>query len=111
MFEKNFKTSPLKSFCMGGFEGADHINAQQQKLDMVCMSGHLSHIEEDYAKLKNLGIFVGRESIGWRASEDLSRVKIIAEAAEKHDIQVIWSFMHYGTPVGVNVLDDRQRNN
>lgn len=101
------ETSPFKSFWMGGFEGADHINAQHEKLDMLEMSGHLQNIDSDYAKLKELGIFVVRESLGWRKTEgNFSRIEKIITAAEKHGIQVIWTFMHYGVPDGVCLLDD-----
>ena len=102
-----------KSFWMGGFEGADHINAREQTLDMVTDSGHLAAVESHYSKLAKLGILTVRESIGWRTVKptllhtyDWTRVRVRAEAARKHGLQIIWTFMHYGTPTGVNLLDD-----
>jgi beta-glucosidase/6-phospho-beta-glucosidase/beta-galactosidase len=60
-----------------------------------------------------MGIKTIRESIGWRVSQsdidatlDLSRAILFAKSAKKHGIQVIWTFMHYGTPDGVNLRDD-----
>lgn len=107
-------SSLYKSFLMGGFEGADHVNGQQQALDMVKSSGHLAHVEAHYAQLAKLNIKTVRESVGWRVAQpevtaplNLKRVHTFASAAQRHDIQVIWTFMHYGTPTGVNLLDDR----
>jgi len=105
--------TPYKSFWMGGFEGADHVNEQGARLDMVAWSGHLASVESDYEQLAKMDIKTVRESVGWRISQptidshlDLSRAVAFAEAAKKHDIQLIWTFMHYGTPEGVSLLDD-----
>lgn len=105
--------NPYRSFWMGGFEGADHINAQERPLDMVTDSGHLAAVDSNYAQLAKLGILTVRESIGWRTVKptvvhtyDWSRVRSRAVAAEKHGLQIIWTFMHYGTPTGVNLLHD-----
>ena len=105
--------NPYKSFWMGGFEGADHINARLDRLDMVGGSGHDLHVEEDYVHLANIGINTVRESVGWRISQptidshlDLSRAVEFAEVAKRKDIQIIWTFMHYGTPEGVSLQDD-----
>ena len=102
-----------KSFWMGGFEGADHVNARAVYLDMVKDSGHLDSLEADYKQLADLGIYTVRESVGWRASQpsldaplDLSRTIARAEAARVAGIQIVWTFMHYGTPDGVDFRDD-----
>jgi beta-glucosidase/6-phospho-beta-glucosidase/beta-galactosidase len=107
------KFNPYKSFWMGGFEGADHINARQDRLDMVQGSGHDVHVDEDYSRLQAVGIETIRESVGWRSSQptldsplDLSRTIHFAESAKEHGIQVMWTFMHYGTPDGVDLKDD-----
>jgi len=70
-------------------------------------------VDEHYRKLKELGILTVRESIGWRAVKpsvthtfNWDRVRIRCEAAKKHGIQIVWTFMHYGTPSGVNLLSD-----
>ena len=53
-----------------------------------------------------------RESIGWRLTErapgefDLRRAERIAESAERHGLQVVWTLMHYGTPADVDLFDD-----
>ena len=104
---------PFRSFWMGGFEGADHINGLQQPLDMAASNGHRQQLDEDYAAAAALGIRCVRESIGWRLCEpeagrfDFSRVIQVAEAARRHGVQVLWTVMHYGTPPGVDLFDDR----
>lgn len=104
--------TPFRSFWMGGFEGADHLNGLQQPLDMAAANGHLQQLDEDYAAAAALGMRTVRESIGWRLCEpeagrfDFSRVIRVAEAARRHGVQVLWTLMHYGTPPGVDLFDD-----
>ncbi|MGM9512874.1 hypothetical protein ACS5PK_01325 [Roseateles sp. DB2] len=102
----------LRSFWMGGYEGADHVNADGQALDMVRATGHLARIDEDYRRAARLGLLTLRESIGWRLSErsrgvlDLSRAVHIAQAARRAGIQPLWTLMHYGLPPDLSLFDD-----
>ena len=102
----------FESFWMGGFEGADHVNGLGAALDMARANGHVDQIEADHARASALGIRTVRESIGWRLAEpspgafDLERVLRIAASARHHGVQVLWTFMHYGTPADVSLLDD-----
>ena len=106
---------------MAGFEGADHVNARGQRLDMVALNGHDRHLDADYARLARLGLCTVRESVGWRLAEpstpwrqrlasrdrfDFRRLVRFADAAARHGLQVMWSLMHYGTPDDVSLLDD-----
>lgn len=103
---------PIKSFWMAGFEGADHLNAHALPLDMVGVSGHAEQVEDDYRLLREVGLRSVRESIGWRISEqtpgkiDLSRALRFAQAANRNNLQILWTLMHYGTPSNVSVMDD-----
>lgn len=58
------RTAPLRSFWMGGFEGADHLDPQGRPLDMVRAQGHLDRLDEDYARAAHAGLRSVRESIG-----------------------------------------------
>jgi beta-glucosidase/6-phospho-beta-glucosidase/beta-galactosidase len=104
--------SPYRSFWMGGYEGADHVNALGQPLDMACATGHMRHLETDYARAHRVGLRSVRESIGWRLSEpepgryELDRAHRMASAARACGLQIVWTFMHYGTPPDVSLLDD-----
>ena len=100
------------SFWMGGYEGADHVNGLGQALDMARSSDHIAQIDADHARAAALGIRTVRESIGWRLSEptpgfvDTRRALRIARSARRHGLQVVWTFMHYGVPADLSLLDD-----
>jgi beta-glucosidase/6-phospho-beta-glucosidase/beta-galactosidase len=105
-------SSPYRSFWMGGFEGADHVNSHGRALDMARATGHVDLLEADYARAKSFGLDCVRESIGWRLTEpqpgryEFARVTRMARAANHEGLQVVWTFMHYGTPADVSLLDD-----
>ncbi|MEJ1165728.1 FAD-dependent oxidoreductase [Variovorax sp. CCNWLW186] len=100
----------FRSFWMGGFEGADHVNSRGEQVLMNRSNGHWERLEEDYAQLARFGIRTIRESIGWRASAaagpgaDMARLARTAEAARKFGLQVIWTIHHYGVPDGVDMF-------
>lgn len=96
------------SFWMGGFEGADHVNSHGTPLHMNASNGHASQFGQDYAALAHMGLRTVRESIGWRAGTspggrlDVARLHALADAAQQHGLQVIWTLHHYGLPPGVD---------
>ncbi|MDQ7990813.1 MAG: hypothetical protein REI09_14360 [Candidatus Dactylopiibacterium sp.] len=104
--------TPFRSFWMGGFEGADHLNLHGEALDMPRSSGHVDRLGEDYAGAAAHGLRTVRESLGWRRTEarrgqrDFGRALAMTRAARHHGIQIVWSLMHYGTPADVSLLDD-----
>lgn len=104
--------SAVTGFWVGGFEGADHLNAAGIPLDLVRASGHLDQLEGDHARAAAAGFSSVRESIGWRVSEDgrgvidLDRAQCVADSARRHGLQVVWTLMHYGVPTGVSLHDD-----
>lgn len=102
----------LPSFWMGGYEGADHINAAGEALDLVHATGHDARLDGDYRDARRLGLRAVRESIGWRLSEragggewDLSRAVRMAQAAQRQGLQILWTLMHYGVPGDLTLLD------
>ena len=107
--------SPYRSFWMGGFEGADHVNGRGVALDMVQASGHADHLDGDYRRMAALGLRTVRESMGWRLCEpgggvggahrfDFARVQRFAAAAGAHGLQIAWTLMHYGMPRDLDVF-------
>jgi UDP-galactopyranose mutase len=104
--------SPFAGFWMGGFEGADHVNADGFALDLVAQSGHLAWLDEDHRRAARAGLRVVRESIGWRLSEapggsiDLTRALQVQASARRHGLQVAWTLMHYGLPADLSLHDD-----
>jgi UDP-galactopyranose mutase len=102
----------LRSFWIGGFEGADHVNGHGQPLDMTAANGHYERLDEDYAAAAALGLVTVRESIGWRLAEpepgrwDFERALRMAQAARRQGVQILWSLMHYGLPPDLDLRDD-----
>ncbi|MGJ7492896.1 glycosyltransferase [Variovorax sp. ZT4R33] len=100
--------TPFRSFWMGGYEGADHLNSHGMALNLRRSNGHVGRLDEDHAALAPFGIRTIRESIGWRASTDargrldLSAALRTARSARRHGLQVIWTLHHYGLPPGVD---------
>ena len=104
--------APYASFWQAGFEGADHVNGSGTALCMNGLSGHLPRAGEDYARLRALGITTVRESACWRGVErrpgqlDFTDVGIRARAARDEGVQLLWTFMHYGLPQGLDIFSD-----
>ena len=103
--------APLfRSFWMGGYEGADHLNSRGEEVAMNLRNGHAQRRDDDYALLARLGIRTIRESIGWRSFASLGaqagRRELLhtAQLAARHGLQVIWTLHHYGVPDGVDMF-------
>ena len=98
----------FRSFWMGGFEGADHVNSHGTALHMNHSNGHAQWYAHDYAAMARLGLRTVRESIGWRAGTcaggrlDAARLQRMAGAAQQQGVQVVWTLHHYGLPPGVD---------
>lgn len=107
------RPSPIASFWGGGFEGADHVNAAGQAVDMHAASGHLERLDEDFSRAADMGLRSVRESIGWRLSEgsdgaiDLRRAERMARCAQRYGLQILWTLWHYGLPSDLCLHDDR----
>lgn len=101
--------SIFSGFWMAGFEGADHCNGSGVGLDPNLANGHGAVFDQDYAQLRQMGIGVVRESIGWRlfaaAGEGgAERLRSKAQRASAHGLQVVWSLLHYGWPSSLDPL-------
>ncbi len=99
----------FRSFWMAGYEGADHVNSAGCLLSMNEANQHWQRLDADYALLSEFGIQTVRESIGWRVTESrgeegFERLRLHAEVAAAHGIEVIWTLMHYGWPADIDLL-------
>lgn len=94
----------LKSFFMGGFECADHINRFGVRINLQTETLHHEKLFEDYSALKAIGISVVREGVCWSAVEtaaytyDFSRLLPFFKIAKQLEIQIIWDLCHFGYP-------------
>lgn len=99
--------NPFKTFFMGGYECADHINRSGERINLLKETQHDIRVLEDYQSLVQLDIKVVREGICWSAVEtgpyefNFSEVTIRLIAAEQTGIQIIWDLCHFGYPVDI----------
>ena len=103
--------SLFRSFWMGGYECATHINTSGQRLDMIAGVQHDTQAEHDYALLKTMGMRVARDGVRWHLIDrsggshyDWSSFEPMFEAARRQGVQVIWDICHYGWPDGLDVF-------
>jgi len=96
--------STFKSFFMGGYECADHINRSGERVNLLKETQHDTRVYEDYTSLLSLGIQVVREGICWSEVEtapytfDFTEVCNRIHAADELGIQIIWDLCHFGYP-------------
>jgi hypothetical protein len=107
MFSHDFSPShqsPFRSFLMGGFECADHLNAFGNRVDLFQASGHDRYLGQDFDALAGLEIQTIREGIRWSHVEykpyqyDWSEVERMITIAQAKKVQVIWDICHFGFP-------------
>src|SRR5947209_14817169 len=101
--------SLFRSFWLGGFESACQKNKGGQRVDMISTTQHDQRAEEDYANLKEVGILAARDGIRWHRvdqlnSWDFSSFLPMLQAANRQEIQVIWTLCHYRWPEGLDLL-------
>ncbi len=101
--------SPFRSFFMGGFESAYHVNIYGHRVDMIASTGHDVHARQDYARAREIGIVTVRDAIRWHLVDrtnryDLSSFMPMLDAALREDVQVIWTLCHYGWPDNLDVF-------
>ena len=94
---------------MGGFEAATHVNDKGRRLDIIAATQHDRQVDHDYELLRSVGITTVRDSARWHLIErdgrfDFSSLAPMVAAAERHDMQVMWTLCHYGWPDDVDVF-------
>ena len=104
-----FRPSLFRSFWMGGFESACHINGAGVRLDMLAATQHDRFVADDYRALRTVRIETARDTVRWHRVErspgtyDFSSVDPYIEAADAAGIEVIWDLLHYGWPDGLDI--------
>src|SRR5215210_2181354 len=99
----------FSSFWMGGFESACHVNKYRQRLDMIAATQHDRFVEEDYLRLRSVGITSVRDTVRWHLIEraggqfDFSSLDPMLAAASRQKMQVVWDLCHYGWPDGLDI--------
>ncbi|HEX6645317.1 MAG TPA: hypothetical protein VF037_11610 [Gemmatimonadales bacterium] len=94
---------PLRSFWIGGFESACHINRAGKRLDLATATHHDRNAELDYRLMAAEGILTAREAVPWYRADragclDFTCIDPLLSAAERHGIQILWTLCHWGWP-------------
>jgi hypothetical protein len=102
----------FRSFFFAGFECATGYNALGEWIDQIAATHHDKHAEEDYKRLREVGICAAREAIRWPLVDkgggnyDFSTATPFVEASRKYDIEVIWDLFHYGYPNDLDLFSE-----
>ena len=93
----------LASFFFAGFECAAGWNVRRQRIDQVAATQHDRFADEDYARLRSVGLRAARDAIRWPVVDaggryDFRSAEPIAAAARRHRVQVVWDLFHFGYP-------------
>ncbi|HTG43675.1 MAG TPA: glycoside hydrolase [Verrucomicrobiae bacterium] len=102
----------FKSFFFAGFECATGYNALGEWIDQIAATHHDKHAGEDYARLREVGIYAAREAIRWPLVDrgggkyDFSSVEAFITASRKHEVEVIWDLFHYGYPDDLDLFSE-----
>jgi beta-glucosidase/6-phospho-beta-glucosidase/beta-galactosidase len=102
----------FKSFFHAGFECTIGHNRDGEWIDLVEDTWHHNHVDEDYRRLRAVGIAVVRDAIRWPLVDlggsrfDFSTVRPMVDAARRHGIEVVWDLFHYGYPEDLDLLSD-----
>jgi len=104
--------NPFRSFFMGGFESACHVNIFGHRVDMIASTHHDERVQEDYARARAIGMLTVRDAIRWHLVDrgsrfDLTSFSPMLDAAIAEDVQVIWTLCHYGWPDDLDVFSSR----
>jgi len=102
----------FRSFFLAGFECATGHNRHGAWIDQVAATRHDVHVDEDYRRLREVGIFAAREAIRWPLVDrgggryDFSSVAPFVRAAQENGVEVIWDLFHYAYPDGLDLFSE-----
>jgi hypothetical protein len=99
----------FKSFFQAGFEGTTGYNRHGVWIDQIAATQHDRWVEEDYARLRDLGILTIREAVRWpyvdrNGRYDFSSVDPFLAAGARLDIQIIYDLFHFGYPSHIDLF-------
>jgi len=99
------------SFIWAGFECATGFNKHGEWIDQIAATHHDVCVDEDYARLVDVGIRTVRDAVRWPlvvdgGGYDFSSVEPILAAAERHGVEVVYDLFHFGYPHGADPFGD-----
>lgn len=102
--------SIFSSFWLAGFESACHVTRSGTRLDMMAATQHDRFVQDDYGRLRQVGITSVRDTVRWHLIEpraghyDWSSLDPFIAAARAEGMQIIWDLCHYGLPDGLDLF-------
>lgn len=102
----------FKSFFWAGFECATGYNLHREWIDQVAATQHDVFADEDYRRLREVGIRAAREAIRWPLVDqsgryDFSSVDPFLSAGQRHGVEIVYDLFHYGYPKDVDLFSER----
>src|ERR1051325_11587246 len=99
----------FKSFLLAGFEGSTGYNLRHQWIDQIIAAQHDRFVDQDYRRLREVGILAAREAVRWpvvdrRRQYEFSSVRPFLEAGQKHGVAILYALFHVGYPPDVNLF-------
>jgi hypothetical protein len=97
----------FESFFFAGFEGATGWNRHRTWIDQVAATQHDRYADDDYRRLREVGLLAAREAVRWplvdvRGRLDFASVMPFVTASRRHRIAVVWDLFHFGFPQDVD---------
>jgi beta-glucosidase/6-phospho-beta-glucosidase/beta-galactosidase len=101
----------FQSFFLAGFEGSTGYNIHRQWFDQIQATQHDRFVDEDYARLKAVGIHAVREAVRWPLIDngrtyDFSSLQPFIEASRRRRIEIIYDLFHFGYPSHINLFSE-----
>ena len=101
----------FKSFYSAGFEATASYNQNRDYIHSIQATQHDRFLEEDYARLAEIGIFTIREALNWNEVYAGSRfnpepLDRILSAARRYEIELILDLFHYDYPQDLDIMGE-----
>ena len=101
----------FESFFYAGFEGTAGWNRHGQWIDQIVATEHDRFADDDYRRLREVGLLAARESVRWPLVDrggryDFSSLLPFVRASRRHGIAVAWDLCHFGHAAGVDLFED-----
>lgn len=100
----------FESVFLAGFECSTQSLEDGRRLDLITSTRHEQFANQDYARLREVGIRAARDGATWARAErtpgvyDFSQAGNLLVAAQRNEVQVIWDLLHFGWPEGIDVF-------
>jgi hypothetical protein len=99
----------FRSFFLAGFECATGLNAEGAWIDQIAATQHDRFADEDYRRVREVGIRAVREGVRWPLVDRRGRfafetLRPFLRAARRHGLDVIWDLFHFGYPLDLDLF-------